>query len=702
MFINSNSEYDQSQRDVVLKTRLMCDLLFFTCWFFKIMTGKKFIVAPHHVAIAEALTKVVTGEVTRLIINIPPRYGKTELAVRMFIAWIMANNNAAKSIHISYSDDLALDNSAAIRDIVKSDEFQRMFPLNLRTDSDSKKKWYSDEGGGLYSVASGGAITGFGAGAIERVYSGNGSPADGFPGLIVIDDPLKPDDAFSATMMESVNRRYNNTIASRTNSKETPIVVIMQRLHEDDLSGFLLDGGSGEEWEHLCLPAVTDDGKSLWPEKLDMERLEQMRKADPYTFAGQYMQRPSPLGGGVFKDDWWQYYKVPPKVLWRCIYADTGQKTKEANDFTVLQCWGKTESGVILLDQMRGKWEAPELLKGAREFWNKHKAIKGLGTLRSMNVEDKASGTGLIQQLKRKKNDDGTPITPIPVIAIQRAIDKYTRACDAAPWIESGYVSIPEDAPWISDYKHEFSAFPNGKNDDQIDPTMDAIEDLLGGTNMQFISSEDIITAMAGGSGQYLGDDQLICGVYLAKNAEEVSYIQFRRGKDAMSETTYTIEWEKSKDSMKVVELLTKVFDTHKPDTTFIGEPGVSGIITDRLNDLGHLAIRINFLGKSDEELKYKDKMAESYWSMRQWIMEGGSINNDSQIEQDLVSITHEHNKKDQLVIDTPNPRASALALTFAYPVPKRIIPRGELDRGIGSRSRDEEHDPMDAMTINN
>lgn len=665
------------------------------------MTGKEFIVAPHHIKIADALMKVARGETKRLIINIPPRYGKTELAVRMFIAWIMANNSAAKSIHISYSDDLALDNSAAIRDIVKCDEFQRMFPLILRTDSDSKKKWYSKEGGGLYSVASGGAITGFGAGALERIYSDNGSPADGFPGLIVIDDPLKPDDAFSETIMQSVNRRFNNTIASRTNSKDTPIVVIMQRLHEDDLCGFLLDGGSGEEWEHLCLAAITDKGDSLWPEKLDIDRLHQMRKADAYTFAGQYMQRPSPLGGGVFKDDWWQYYKVPPKVLWRNIYADTGQKIKESNDYTVLQCWGKTEHGVILLDQLRGKWEAPELLKRAKEFWNKHKAVVGRGTLRSMKIEDKASGTGLIQQLRKNESDDDIQVTPIPVVAIQRGIDKYTRACDAAPWIESGYVSIPEDAEWISDYKHEFSSFPNGKNDDQIDPTMDAIEDLLGGTNMNFISSEDIIRAISEGSGQYLGDDQLVCGIYLAKNAEEVSYIQFRRGKDAMSEKTYMIEWEKSKDSMKVVELLTKVLTAHKPDTTFIGEPGVGGIITDRLNDLGYFVVRVNFLGESDEELKYKNKMAESYWLMRQWLMGGGSINDDSQIEQDLVSVTHNHNNKDQLVIDTPNPRASALALTFAYPVPKRTIPRGMLDSGIGSRyNAEKEHNPMDAMDV--
>ena len=683
--------YEDSQRDTVLKVKLQSDLLFFTRWFFKIMNGKQFIVAPHHKVIADALTKVVSGEITRLIINIPPRYGKTELAVRMFIAWIMANNSAAKSIHISYSDDLALDNSAAIRDIVKCDEFQRLFPVKLRTDSDSKKKWYSDEGGGLYSVAAGGAITGFGAGAFERVYEGNGSPADGFPGVIVIDDPIKPDDAFSSTMLENVNRRFNNTIASRTNSKDTPIIVIMQCLSENDLSGFLLGGGSGEEWVHVCLPAINEDGTPLWHEKHDIDRLRQMEKADPYTFAGQYMQRPSPLGGGIFKDEWWQYYTVPPVTEWRCIYGDTAQKAEEMNDYTVFQCWGKTKHGVVLLDQIRNKWESPELLKGAQEFWNKHKAVRGMGTLRSMKIEDKASGTGLIQQLKKKK---------IPVIAIPRSKDKVSRSRDAAPWVSSGYVSIPEGEPWVSEYKHEFSAFPNGSNDDQIDPTMDAIEDMLGEDEMQFIPSDTIISAMAGGSGQYLGDDPLICGIYLAKSAEEESFIQFRRGKDAMSETTYMIPWEKSKDSMKAVALIIKALDMHVPDMTFICESGIGGIITDRLGELGYIVVRVVLTGTADEELKYKDKMAESYWSMRQWLMNDGSISNDPQIEQNLVSVTHDHNKKDQLIITEPNPRASALALTFAYAVPKRPNPREELDMDLASRynAAKREHNPMDAM----
>jgi len=599
----SISEVDSEKRDAILKVKLLTDFLFFTRWMFKHVLGKQFIVARHHKIIAKALTKVASGEITRLIINVPPRYGKTALAVHMFNAWILANNSASRSIHLSYSDDLALDNSSAIRDIVKHDEFQRMFPVKLRTDNDSKKKWYTDTDGGLYSVASGGAITGFGAGAMERTISGTGSPADGFGGFISIDDPLKPDDSYSDAARTAVNRRYNGTIASRVNSEETPVVVIMQRLNEDDLSGFLLDGGSGEEWVHICLPAINEDpevgpvGEPLWPEKHSLERLRQMEQADPYTFAGQYQQRPAPIGGGQFKDEWWQFYRKPPQILYRQIYGDTAMKIKEVNDFSVLQCWGRTDKGIVLLDQLRGKWEGPELLKQTVAFWNKHSHVKGMGTLRKICIEDKASGTGLIQSLQRRKDDDGNMLPSIPVKPIQRGIDKIVRANDVSPWVEAGHVSLPQDAPWLSDYLAEFGMFPKGKHDDQIDPTMDAIKDMLQEADMSFIPSAEVCKSIRAGSGHYMGDDPLIGGLYIAKNANEKSFIQFRRGKDACSETSYTINWEKSSDPVRLRELVVKTIEKHKPDMMFIGEAG-AGLLCDDLLALGHNITRVIMSGE--------------------------------------------------------------------------------------------------------
>ncbi|UGA37942.1 phage terminase large subunit [Chromobacterium haemolyticum] len=463
-----------SENDI-LRADLLCEFEFFARWFFKAQTGRKFIVAPHHRQIIETLEAVARGDIKRLIINIPPRYGKTELAVKLFIAWCLANNPAAKFIHLSYSDDLALDNSSAVRDLIKHEEFQRLFDVKLKADSDSKKKWYTNQSGGVYATSAGGAITGFGAGLVGREKKGTGSPADGFGGCIIIDDPVKPDDAFSETMRGRINRRFNNTIASRVNSPDTPIIVIMQRLHEDDMTGFLLKGGSDEEWHHLCLSAITEDGEALWPDKHPLEKLESMRRADSYTFAGQYMQRPSPLGGGLIKSDWFQRYTIPPRITYRKIYADTAQKTGERNDYSVFQCWGYGEDRKIyLLDQIRGKWEAPELKRRAVEFWAKHSALLELGYCRGMSVEDKSSGTGLIQEIKASSG--------IPINGIERTKDKLTRYMDGLGWIESGHVLIPQDAPFVSDFLSEMESITpddSHPHDDQADPMFDAIQDML-------------------------------------------------------------------------------------------------------------------------------------------------------------------------------------------------------------------------------
>ena len=225
----------------IIKEKCESSLLFFTRYIFKENTGIKFEVANFHIELAQTLERVHKGEIKRLIINIPPRYGKTEIAVKMYISWCLAKNPRAKFIHLSYSDALALDNSSMTREYILSDAFQRIWQLTLKKDSQSRKKWYTTQGGGVYATASGGAITGFGA--------GNG-------GAIIIDDPLKPDDALSDVRRGFINNRYNTTIRSRVNDRDVPIIVIMQRLHEDDLSGYLLEGNSGEPWHHLKFSAI--------------------------------------------------------------------------------------------------------------------------------------------------------------------------------------------------------------------------------------------------------------------------------------------------------------------------------------------------------------------------------------------------------------------------------------------------------------
>lgn len=440
---------------------LRTDLLAFSKHMFQARKGSEFIENWHHRTLCEALERVVIGKSKRLIINIPPRYSKTELAVVNFIAWCMGNFPDSEFIHASYSQRLAANNTWNARALMEHEAYAEIFGKPaLRKDSNAKDEYRTESGGVVYATGAGGTITGYGAGKLR----------EDFGGAIIIDDPHKASEATSDTMRQNVIDWFGTTMESRLNSPYTPIIVIMQRLHEEDLAGWLLAGGNGEKWDHIDIPVLDEEDNPLWEFKHDRQKLADMEKANPYVFAGQYMQRPAPKGGGVFKDSWWQYYNVgeEPEMSYRTIYADTAMKTKEHNDYSVFQLWGESGGRVYLLDMMRGKWEAHDLVRIAREFFNKHKA--GSGYLRSMRVEDKASGTGLIQTLK----SEGVPIQGIP-----RDKDKYTRALDVVPQIATGNVFLPKQAPWLNDLLSEATQFPNAKHDDTLDPLMDAVAEML-------------------------------------------------------------------------------------------------------------------------------------------------------------------------------------------------------------------------------
>lgn len=447
---------------------LRTDLLSFTCHMFKARKSASFKIAPHHIEICSALERVVVGKTRRLIINIPPRSGKTELAIKNFLAWAMGNFPDSEFIHASYSKRLATTNTWEARAIMQHEAYAEIFGApKFRDDSNAKDEFRTAQGGIVYATGADGTITGYGAGKMR----------EDFGGCILIDDPHKAGEGNSEAMRQNVLDWFSTTMESRKNSPDTPIVVIMQRLHELDLSGWLLSGGNGEHWDHLNIPARKQDGLSFWPEQFPEAMLDRLERSNSYVFAGQYMQNPAPIGGGLFKDAWWQSRVISPPLEWRSIYADTAQKTGQQNDYSVLQCWGRAVSGqAVLLDMVRGRWEAPELVMQARAFWAKHKAISGLGPLRAFKVEDKVSGTGLIQTLKREG---------LPMIGIGRDRDKITRAYDAAPYIESGHVILLQDVPHLSDMLAEATAFPNGAHDDTLDPMMDAVADMLAPQNTE-------------------------------------------------------------------------------------------------------------------------------------------------------------------------------------------------------------------------
>jgi predicted phage terminase large subunit-like protein len=498
----------------VAKAKCEAEHLFFTRFFFKARQNIKFRVNWHHDLVSDSIDELINGEIENLLINVSPGASKTELVVVNLMARGLALNPWSRFLHLSGSEVLALLNSATTRDIVVSDEFQAFWPMKIADDASAKKRWNVMVGdkaaGGVYATSMGGQVTGFRAGHM----------AEGFQGAIIIDDPLKPEEAFSKPKIAQANRKLVTTVKSRRANPKTPMVVIMQRVGPDDPSDFILKGGVGGKWKHVVIPALLDkayvkrlapryrdliteegsiprdkDGRrSYWEYKEPLTELLKMEKGegiDPtgkrlskFVFASQYDQRPKILGGNLLKGEHFQRYdeKALPKIKWRKIFADTAQKTAERNDYSVFGEFGLGIDGrLYLLDLIRDKWEAPELQRRAVAFWNKAKArdVEKYGQLRKMVVEDKSSGTGLIQTLK-------LPPYNIPIEPIERHKDKLTRVMDVQAYHDAGLCCIPEQAAFTSDFVAECEAFTADDThdfDDQVDVYVDAIIDMLEAGN---------------------------------------------------------------------------------------------------------------------------------------------------------------------------------------------------------------------------
>lgn len=376
------------------KRQCLTSTLFNAQYFFEKIKKETFIVNPHHKIIGDALDKVFRGDITRLIINIAPRYTKTELAVKTFAAKGLAHNPKAKFIHLSYSDTLALDNSDSIREVCKNINYQTLFPhVQISKNSDSKKKWYTTQGGGIYATAAAGQVTGFGAGAVEGASDAGGAdrvidedmeifsaieeldatyinqidegiwrdPYANFAGAILIDDPIKPEDALSDVKRGRINDRFDSTIRNRVNSKKTPIIVCHQRVHPMDLTGHLLEI-EPEEWTVIKLPCLQEDGTPLWELKHNRGELMHLKKINLYVFESQYQQDPKPVkrGGEFYK--LFNYannvIKNPMGPLGKPILYDPKMPLHVTLDFNVQpymalgiwQVWGKK---AIKIDEVK-------------------------------------------------------------------------------------------------------------------------------------------------------------------------------------------------------------------------------------------------------------------------------------------------------------------------------------------------------------
>lgn len=422
-------------------------LLWFTRYMFLAMHGKPMQDAPHIHAICAALEKVVLGKTERLVINIPPRAGKTEIAVKSFIAWCMGGWPHAQFIHASYSKRLATSNTYAVRAMLQHEAYRALFPATtLQEDSKAKDEFRTDQGGIVYATGADGTITGYGAGGMGK----------GFAGAIVIDDAHKAGEAESDVQRQNVIDWFQTTMESRKNSPHTPIIVIGQRLHEGDLPGWLLAGGNGERWDLLKIPARDADGASFWPEQFPAESLDRMEASNPYVFAGQYMQEPAPKEGGDFKPGEIEIVTALPKNLRFTRGWDLAGTTKKHSDYTATVKLA-VRDGVTWIAHAHHFKGAPDEV----ERTILQTAQVDSETFTSLPRDPGQAGIAQSQALSRKLQNIRFEFTP-------ESGDKATRAAPLAAQVNVGNVKMLK-GDWNDALIGEMQMFPNGTHDDLID-----------------------------------------------------------------------------------------------------------------------------------------------------------------------------------------------------------------------------------------
>lgn len=429
----------------------LSDLEAFTRSMFAARKGGTFKPNWHQRVVCRALERVVLGRTRRLILNIPPRSGKTEMAVINFMAWSLGLFPDSEFIHSSYSKRLATANTYAVRALMQHERYRAVFPWTaLQDDSRAKDEFRTHQGGVVYATGAEGTITGYGAGKMR----------DGFGGAVVIDDPHKAGEAASPVMRANVIDWFQTTMETRKNRPETPIIVVMQRLHEDDLSGFLLGGGNGEAWEHVCIPALDDEGGSFWPEQFPEADLKRREIANPYVFAGQFMQAPAPKGGGMFPVDRFQIVDLPPApqdVSARVRYWDKAG-TADGGAFT---------AGVLMHRLKDGRFCVADVRRGQLGALDRERLIRSTA---------EADGPDVVVHVEQEPGSGGKEsaeatvrqLAPFRAYADRPTGDKATRAEPYAAQVQAGNVLLVR-APWNRAFMDEHELFPNGKFKDQVD-----------------------------------------------------------------------------------------------------------------------------------------------------------------------------------------------------------------------------------------
>jgi len=481
-------------RDLLL-ARLRTNLRAFVRKTFEILNPEtEFLDNWHLGAIAYQLERCEAGDLKRLLMNVPPRYLKSEAASVALVVWALGKNPARKFICVSYSDDLARQFSRARRKVMESEEFRELFPqCRISAEKNTENEIVTTAGGGCYATGIDGSIRGRGA------------------DYIVVDDPIKFGSAMSSAERTHVNRWYRETLYSRLNSKKDGVIIIvMQRIHEDDLTGSVLPL---DDWEHLSLPAIAqnmettrigrgaDDnftrrpGDILHPEREGQETLEQIRRnMGSRAFEAQYQQSPTPSEGNVIKAEWLMRYDNEPESQRGDIVVqswDTASSTGDDNAYSVCTTWRIRKDHFYLIDVLRKRFIYPDLVKAVVEQFDRYRPEHVL-------VERASTGQSLIDTLGCE--------TRIRTIGVKPAGSKLDRADEASLPFEQGRVFLPREAPWLGEFENELLGFPETKFTDQIDSVSQFLMWTKGRKNHEKVTGSQMSNdPMARSSKQYFG-----------------------------------------------------------------------------------------------------------------------------------------------------------------------------------------------------
>lgn len=479
--------------------KLKGSLLLFIQAFFPIVTGRDFIISrpvgreSHFVTICRALVKCTRLETLRLLVNVPPGHGKSVIT-SYWIAWCLAKWPDCNFLYISYSKTLAATHTDMVKRIMSLSQYKVLFDVHLREDSQAKDSFTTTAGGTVTAFGSAGSITGRNAGL---------PGLDRFSGAVVIDDSHKPDEVHSDLIREGVITNFRETIQQRPRGINVPIVFIGQRLHEQDLPAYFINGEDGYQWDKVILKSLDEAGNALYPEAFPLDMLLIRQDKDRYVFAAQHQQDPQPSGGGLFMEEDFPLLEVEPKYYLTFITADTAETEDPRNDATVFSFWGmyniETEgrkTGVIGLHWIacrEMRVEPKHLETEFLDFWQdsaRHPSPPLLAF-----IEKKSTGVTLISILKGMR---GLKVREIE--RTRKSGSKSQRFIDIQPYIASKQVSLPLNGPHTQMCINHMKKITNNDShahDDIADTCSDAVRIALIDKTLSIFTAPSLSTREA-------------------------------------------------------------------------------------------------------------------------------------------------------------------------------------------------------------